>query len=116
MGGKMKRNTVKARKLRKNPTEAELKLWKHLRLRQLGGYKFRRQHSVGPYIVDFACLEKKLIVEVDGGQHSVKVDYDTERMAWLESQGFRVLRFWNNEVLKEIEVVKEAIAEVLGLN
>lgn len=112
----MKRNTVKARKLRKNPTEAELKLWKHLRLRQLGGYKFRRQHSLGPYIVDFACLEKKLIVEVDGGQHSVKVDYGTQRMAWLESQGFRVLRFWNNEVLKEIEVVKEAIAEVLGLN
>ena len=114
--GEMRKNTVKARKLRKNPTEAELKLWKHLRLRQLGGYKFRRQHSLGPYIVDFACLEKKLIVEVDGGQHTEKVDYETERIAWLESQGFRVLRFWNNEVLKEIEVVKEAIAEVLGLN
>jgi very-short-patch-repair endonuclease len=112
----MRKNTVKARKLRKNPTEAELKLWKHLRLRQLGGYKFRRQHSLGPYIVDFACLEKKLIVEVDGGQHTEKVDYETERIAWLESQGFRVLRFWNNEVLKEIEVVKEVIAEALGLN
>jgi very-short-patch-repair endonuclease len=114
--GEMRKNTVKARKLRKNPTEAELKLWKHLRLRQLGGYKFRRQHSLGPYIVDFACLEKKLIVEVDGGQHTEKVDYETERIAWLESQGFRVLRFWNNEVLKEIEVVKEVIAEALGLN
>jgi very-short-patch-repair endonuclease len=71
---------------------------------------------LGPYIVDFACLEKKLIVEVDGGQHTEKVDYETERIAWLESQGFRVLRFWNNEVLKEIEVVKEVIAEALGLN
>ncbi|MBI4229134.1 MAG: endonuclease domain-containing protein [Deltaproteobacteria bacterium] len=108
-------NRDKARELRKNPTEAERKLWKHLCLRQLGGYKFRRQHSLGPYIVDFVCLEKRLIVEVDGGQHSEQVAYDAERGEWLEAQGFRVLRFWNQEVLKEIEVVKEVIAKALGI-
>ena len=106
---------TKARELRKNPTVAEQKLWKHLRHRQLNVYKFRRQHPVGSYIVDFVCLEKRLIIEVDGGQHSEQVDYDLERSAWLEVQGFRVLRFWNNEVLKEIEVVKEVIAEALRL-
>lgn len=111
MGGM---NTIKARELRKNPTESEQILWKHLRLRQLGGYKFRRQQPLGPYFVDFVCLEKKLIVEVDGGQHSEQVAYDSERSAWLGAQGFRILRFWNNEVLKEIEVVKEVIAETLG--
>ncbi len=106
-------NTTKARELMKNPTEAERMLWNHLRLRQFGGHKFRRQQPLGPYIVDFVCLEKKLIVEVDGGQHSEQVAYDKERSAWLEAQGFRVLRFWNHEVLKEIEVVKEVIAEAL---
>ncbi|HLE24519.1 MAG TPA: endonuclease domain-containing protein [Thermodesulfobacteriota bacterium] len=100
---------------RKNPTEAERKLWQHFRLRQLGGYKFRMQQPLGPYIVDFVCLEKKLILEVDGGQHSEQLSYDTERSTWLEAQGFRVLRFWNNEVLKEIEVVKQVITEALGL-
>ena len=110
----MKTNRIKARELKKNPTEAEKKLWNHLRLRQLGGYKFRRQHPLGPYIVDFICLEKRLIIEVDGGQHCERVDYDKERTAWLKAQGFRVLRFWNNEVLNEIDVVKEVIAEVLN--
>ena len=104
---------AKARELRRNPTEAERRLWKHLRLRQIGGYKFRRQQSIGPYIVDFVCLGKRVVVEVDGGQHSEQIAYDTERSAWLEAQGFRVLRFWNHEVLKEIEVVKEVIAEAL---
>ena len=111
MGGM---NTIKARELRKNPTESEQTLWKHLRLRQLGGYKFRRQQPLGPYFVDFVCLEKRLIVEVDGGQHSEQVAYDSERTARLEAQGFRILRFWNNEVLKEIEIVKEVIAEALA--
>ena len=108
-------NKIKARELRKNPTEAERKLWKHLRLHQIGGYKFRRQQPLGQYILDFVCLEKRLIVELDGGQHSEQIVYDSERTEWLEAQGFRVLRFWNNEVLKEIEVVKEVIAEALGL-
>jgi very-short-patch-repair endonuclease len=86
----------RARELRKNPTDAERKLWAHLRLRQIGGYKFRRQHPLGPYIVDFVCIEKKLIVEVDGGQHDEKRFYDAKRDKWLEEKGFKVIRFWNN--------------------
>jgi len=107
-------STTKAKELRRNPTEAERKLWRYLRLRQVGGYKFCRQQPLGPYIVDFVSLEKRLIVEVDGGQHSEQVDYDAERSAWLEAQGFRVLRFWDNEVLRSIDVVKEVIAEALN--
>jgi len=107
--------TIRAQALRKNPTDAERKLWAHLRLRQLGGYKFRRQHSLGPYIVDFICIEKKLIIEVDGGQHDDNKFYDSKRDKWLENKGFRVLRFWNNEVLTYIENVKEVIAGELGL-
>jgi adenine-specific DNA-methyltransferase len=108
-------NKTRARELRKNPTDAEKALWKHLRLRQLGGYKFRRQQPLGPYIVDFVCSEKRLIVELDGGQHAEQVAYDEARTAWLEAQGFRILRFWNNDVLKEIDAVKEVIAKELDL-
>ncbi len=72
----------------------------HLRYRQIGGYKFRRQHPVGQYIVDFACLEKKLIIEVDGGQHAQQVEDDNARTEWLRSQGLPGLRFWNNQVLE----------------
>jgi very-short-patch-repair endonuclease len=107
-------NKTKARELRKNPTDAEKELWKHLRLRQIGGYKFRRQHPVGPYIVDFVCLKRRLIVEVDRGQHSQQVAYDEERSMWLEGQGFQILRFWDNEVLTSVDVVKEVIAEALN--
>ena len=106
--------TARARDLRNNPTEAERTLWQHLRLCQLGGYKFRRQQPLGPYIVDFVCLEKRLIIEVDGGQHGEQAARDTGRSAWLEAQGFRVLRFWNHEVLREIEAVKEVVAGALG--
>ncbi len=102
-----------ARTLRKNPTDAELELWKHLRLRQLEGNKFRRQQPLGQYIVDFVCFEKKLIVELDGGQHAELVVSDAERTAWLESQGFRVLRFWNHHVFGDIEAIKEVIREAL---
>ena len=105
----------KARTLRNNPTDAERLLWQHLRLRQIGGYKFRRQQILGPYIADFVCLEKRLIVEVDGGQHSEQVGYDARRSRWLEAQGFRVLRFWDHEVLRDIEAVKEVIARAVGL-
>jgi len=103
----------RAKALRRDPTEAERALWKHLRMRQLDGFRFRRQQPLGRYIVDFACLEKRLVVELDGGQHSEQVGSDTARTAWLETQGFRVLRFWNNDVLSEIEAVKEAIKEAL---
>jgi very-short-patch-repair endonuclease len=90
-------------------TDAERLLWRHLRQRQVEGYKFRRQHPVGHYIVDFACLEGCLIVEVDGGQHADRKGYDRERTAWLEEQGFRVLRFWNTDVLGNIDGVREVI-------
>ena len=80
-------NVSIARELRKNPTEGEQALWKHLRMRQLAGYKFRRQQPIGPYIVDFVSFERRVIIEVDGGQHSRQADYDTERTAWLEAQG-----------------------------
>ena len=103
----------KVRELRKHLTETERALWKHLRLRQFSGYKFRRQQPIGKYIVDFACLEKRLIIEIDGGQHSEQTAYDLERDTWLESQGFSVLRFWNNQILKEMEAVKEIILDTL---
>ena len=90
-------------------TDAERSLWQHLRGRQVAGLKFRRQHSVGRYIVDFACLEAALIIEVDGGQHADQRGHDQERTAWLEERGYRVLRFWNDEVLANAAGVMEAI-------
>jgi very-short-patch-repair endonuclease len=105
--------TISARKLRRNFTDAEMKLWKHLRNRLTGGQKFRRQQPIGKYIVDFVCFEKRLIVEVDGGQQGERAAYDSERTAWLESRGFRVLRFWNNEVLQDIEIVLDLIVKEL---
>ncbi len=88
-------------------------MWRHLRLRQLGGHKFRRQQPLGPYIVDFVCLEKRLIVEVDGGHHTAQVAKDAQRAACLEAEGFRLLRFWNTEVLQETEAVWETIRAAL---
>ena len=97
------------RTLRKEMTDAEQALWRVLRGRQLSGLKFRRQHPFGDYILDFVCLEKRLVIEVDGGQHLENADYDEVRSLQLQKAGFRVLRFWNNEVLQEIEAVKEKI-------
>ena len=105
--------TQKARELRKSPTEAELTLWKQICRRQLGGYRFRRQQPLGPYIADYVCFEKRLIIELDGGHHSDKTAQDSERTTWLESQGFRVLRFWNSQVMGEIDAVKQVIFEAL---
>ena len=102
-----------ARYLRQNPTETERALWRPLRLRQLDGHKFRRQQPIGPYIVDFICLTTRLIIELDGGQHSTQTASDTKRSVWLETQGFRVLRLWNHEVFQNIEAVKEKIREAL---
>jgi very-short-patch-repair endonuclease len=106
----------KAQELRRNPTEAERKLWPHLRLRQLGGHRFRRQHPLGKYIVDFVCLGKRIVIEVDGGQHDEQTHilYDKERTEWIERQGFRVLRFWDHEVMQSTEAVKEAIWQALA--
>jgi very-short-patch-repair endonuclease len=103
-----------ARKLRKSMTEAERKLWRGLRLHQMHGHKFRRQFPIGPYIVDFVCLEARLIVEVDGGQHADEKCGDAQRDAWLTTQNFRVLRYWNNQVLKELDAVLEDIAGALN--
>ena len=105
--------TLKAKGLRKNLTDAELKLWRHICLRRMGGFKFRRQHPVGPYILDFACVEKRWAIEVDGGQHSECADYDSRRSAYLETHGYKVLRFWNSDVLKNVEAVKEVIFAAL---
>jgi very-short-patch-repair endonuclease len=102
-----------ARNLRKSPTDAERILWQRLRRRQLAGYKFRRQHSVGPYICDFACLDGFIVVELDGSQHAEQSDYDTRRDSFLRSRGFRVLRFWNQDVLARTSVVLETIYEAL---
>jgi adenine-specific DNA-methyltransferase len=106
---------VRARTLRATGTDAERLLWRHLRDRRLGGFKFRRQHPVGVYFADFACLEAGLIVEVDGGQHyepTVERD-DARRTQFLSSQGFDVLRFSNREVLAEIDGVLASVLERL---
>jgi very-short-patch-repair endonuclease len=106
--------TIKqARALRKNLTNAERALWNTLSRRQIAGAKFRRQQVLGSYIVDFVCFEKRLIVEVDGGQHADQLTYDVARTAWLETQGYRVLRFWNNEVLGNIAGVTQVILDTV---
>ncbi len=106
--------SARARRLRKNPTEAERRLWARLRRYQLdGGCQFRRQAPIGRYVVDFACFERGLVVEVDGGQHAWREAADADRTAWLEGEGFRVLRFWNNEVLGNTDGVVAAILDAL---
>ncbi len=102
-----------SRKLRSELTEAETHLWQHLKARQVCDKKFRRQHPVGNYILDFACIEARLAIEVDGGQHSEMQSQDNLRTAWLETQGWKVLRFWNNEVLQNIEGVLEKVLKTL---
>jgi adenine-specific DNA-methyltransferase len=104
---------ARARALRRSPTEAEKLLWRELRYWQVDGHKFRRQQPLGSYIVDFVCLEKKLIVEVDGGQHAEQRDYDSERDASLRQQGYKILRFWNTEVLAHRTSVIEKIYDML---
>ncbi len=100
--------------LRTHMTDAETRMWQALRGKQLAGRKFRRQQPIGPYIVDFVCLETKVIIEIDGGQHAEAVHYDSRRDAWLESEGFRVLRFWNNDVIQNLEGVLMKIVETLS--
>ena len=107
-------NTTRARQLRKNSADAERALWKRLRNKQLLGCKFKRQAPIGRYIADFACFSRNLIVELDGGQHLAQEEYDAERSEWLRSQGFRVLRFWNNDALADTDSVLERIMLELG--
>lgn len=102
-----------ARQLRGNPTDAERALWRHLRHRQLHGQKFRRQHAVGEYIVDFACVERKLAVELDGSQHAENAVYDATRTSALEEEGYRVLRFWNNDVFGNMNGILTVILAAL---
>lgn len=105
----------RARELRKAMTDAERRLWGRLRNEQLGA-RFRRQAPIGPYIVDFVCFAQRLVIECDGGQHAeaVNMAQDRERTSFLEGAGFRVLRFWNNEVLANVEGVMERIVEALA--
>jgi very-short-patch-repair endonuclease len=97
-------------------TEAEKRLWFQLRNRRLDGFKFKRQEWIGPYIADFLCPQARLIVEVDGSQHGDRTGYDRDRDAYLTLRGYRVLRFWNNEVMGDIEAVLTAIRAALGVS
>ncbi len=103
-----------ARRLRRDQTETERRLWTRLRARQLCGAKFRRQHPIGPYIADFCCVERGLVVELDGGQHAFNVAEDSKRSEFLGDYGYRVLRFWDNEVMENIEAAVQHIANVLN--
>ena len=100
-----------ASQLRRDRTEAEEKFWQAVRNRQIDGFKFRFQHSLLPYNADFACIEAMLIVEIDGGQHSE--ERDARRTAFLESEGFEVIRFWNNDVLGNLDGVIHVVRETL---
>lgn len=102
-----------ARQMRHEPTRAEDALWQRLRGRRLGGAKFRRQYAIERFIVDFVCLEQRLIVEVDGSIHEQQQDYDAVRQMFLEAQGFRMIRFTNGDVLQAAEAVVQTIGDVL---
>ena len=104
---------LRSRQLRSNMTDAERKLWSLLRRRGVLGARFRRQHPIGAYFADFCCLEHKLVVEIDGGQHADLEEYDQKRTRFFESHGFKVLRFWNHEVLTNLEGVVAEIASKL---
>ena len=106
----MRRNV---RSLRNNLTDAERLLWSRLRRRQLAGFKFRRQHQVGLYICDLASLDPRIVIELDGSQHAEHQEYDSRRDGFLRSAGFRVLRFWNADVLARTDQVVETIFEAL---
>ncbi len=104
----------KAKQLRKNQTDAEKVLWQQLRNRRLNGYKFKRQVPINYFIVDFLCPSEKLIIELDGGQHAEQVEYDQKRTAYLQRKIFIVVRFWNNDVLTNIDGVLESLTLTLS--
>jgi very-short-patch-repair endonuclease len=103
----------RARELRRNPTDTERKLWHRIRDKQIENFRFRRQRPIGKYIVDFICLEANLVIELDGGQHVEQQQYDAERTKYLTAQGLHVLRYWNNDVMQNIEGVLEDIRAAL---
>ena len=105
--------TLRSRELRRNPTDAEKHLWLKLRNRQLGGVRFNSQVPIGPFICDFVARTPKLIIELDGGQHAVRTGEDERRTRFLASRGYRTLRFWNNEVLNNMDGVLLVIVEAL---
>ena len=107
------KSLANARRLRRDMTEAEQTLWKQFRGRRFANLKFRRQFPIGTYIADFCCFEKKLVIELDGGQHVDQRVYDAQRERFIEAQGFRVIRFWNDLVLRESSTVIEQILAVL---
>ena len=104
----------RAGELRQNQTEAEAKLWSRLRAHRMAGVQFRRQHAIDNYIVDFCSPRRKLIIELDGSQHLDQADYDVERTKHLEAKGYRVLRFWNNDVMNNVDKVLTCIWEELN--
>ena len=104
----------RAKTMRSQASDAERLLWRHLRASRFHGYKFRRQVVIEPYIVDFVCLEARLIIEADGGQHMEQLDYDARRAKKLESMGYTVIRFWNHEILGQIDAVLEVILSTLN--
>ena len=105
----------RARALRKNMSDAEWSLWQVLRGGQIEGFRFRRQHPIGVFVADFVCLEKRLIIEVDGAQHAepAQIKHDIDRTRWLESRGYRVVRFWTNEITENQDGVLDSIWAVL---
>ena len=105
--------TARARSLRSVMTDVERVLWQALRGKQFGGNRFRRQHPIGQYIADFACIERMIVVELDGGQHQEQLEYDERRTEYLGTHGWQVLRFWNNDVLDNLDGVLTVIAERL---
>ncbi len=107
------RAVQRARELRRNETEVERRLWYALRDRGIAGAKFRRQVPVGPYVADFACITHKLVIELDGGQHAENTEADAARTRVLGARGFRVLRFWNNDVMENLDGIIETIRAVI---
>lgn len=105
---------ARARQMRHISTDAEARLWRHLRAGRLAGIKFKRQQPIGGFIVDFVSFARRLVIEVDGGQHVERHQYDAQRTRWLQAQGFRVIRFWNDDVLQRTELVLEEIVRILG--
>ena len=115
MRGPVSQKITRARELRSTGTRPEKILWSHLRGAKLEGFKFRRQHPIAGYFADFACVEAKLVVELDGGQHSERADYDARRTEALEAAGYRVFRFWNHAVLEDCGSVIDTILRELRL-